>query len=224
MESTLKVYEKYAEWPIGRVLGFTTIYEINELLTGEAYLFREDAQNYMATKTVQIPTVTANLIKFNMEAELLSTALFSQHKIFTGLRCKKLCDRFSFQFIVLEAFIHFIRYVVIQRLMKPRRVVEIEVGVNSFLQFLHCFIAFKVNVLVLETSPKTLNSDVIQSPLFSIHADLDVVIDKNFYKNIRCKLASLVCVENCRTAVFFDCFPQKICILQRIHRIEYTPA
>lgn len=71
MESTLKVYEKYAEWPIGRVLGFTTIYEINELLTGEAYLFREDAQNYMATKTVQIPTVTANLIKFNMEAELL---------------------------------------------------------------------------------------------------------------------------------------------------------
>ena len=27
----------------------------------------------------------------------------------------------------------------------------------------------------LETSPKTLNSDVIQSPLFSVHADLDVV-------------------------------------------------
>ena len=50
---------------------------------------------------------------------LLSTALFSQHKIFTGLRCKKLCSPFSFQFIVLEAFIHFIRYIVIQRLMKP---------------------------------------------------------------------------------------------------------
>ena len=56
-----------------------------------------------------------------------------------------------------------------------------------------------LSVLVLETSPKTLNSDVIQSPLFSVHADLDVVIDKNFYKNIRCKLASLVCVEDCRT-------------------------
>ena len=131
--------------------------------------------------------------------------------MFTGLRCKKLCSPFSFQFIVLEAFIHFIRYVVIQRVMKSRRVVEVEAGINAGFQVFHCFIAFKVDVLVLETSPKTLNSDVIQSPLFSVHADLDVVIDKNFYKNIRCKLASLVCVEDCRTAVFFDCFPQKIC-------------
>ena len=68
-----------------------------------------------------------------------------------------------------------------------------------------------LSVLVLEISPKTLNSDVIQSPLFSVHADLDVVIDKNFYKNIRCKLASLVCVKDGRTSIFFDCFPQKIC-------------
>ena len=103
--------------------------------------------------------------------------------------------------------------------MKACLVVEIEVGVDSFLQFLHCFIAFKVDVLVLETSPKTLNSDVIQSPLFSVHADLDVVIDKNFYKNIRCKLASLVCVKDCRTAVFFDCFPQKICTDEKCSRL-----
>ena len=39
-----------------------------------------------------------------------------------------------FQFIVLEAFIHFIRYIVIQRLMKPRRVVEVEVGINAGLR------------------------------------------------------------------------------------------
>ena len=38
---------------------------------------------------------------------------------FSGLRCKNLCSPFPFQFIVLEAFIHFIRYIVIQRLMKP---------------------------------------------------------------------------------------------------------
>ena len=87
--------------------------------------------------------------------------------------------------------------------MKPRRVVEVEVGIYAGFQVFHCLIAFKIDVLVLETSPKTLNSDVIQSPLFSVHADLNVVIDKNFYKNIRCKLASLVCVEDCRTAVFF---------------------
>ena len=108
--------------------------------------------------------------------------------------------------------------------MKSRRVVEVEVGINAGLQVFHCFVAFKVDVLVLETSPQTLNSDVVQSPVFSVHADLNVVINKNFDKDIRCKLASLVCVEDCRTAVFFDCFPQKICILQRVHRIEYTPA
>ena len=71
MDSTLKIYEKFADWPIGRVLGFTTIYETNELLIGEVYLFRENAKDYMATKTIQIPTVTAYYIKFNMEAELL---------------------------------------------------------------------------------------------------------------------------------------------------------
>ena len=113
---------------------------------------------------------------------------------------------------------------VIQRVMKSRRVVEVEAGINTDFQVFHCFIAFKVDVLVLETSQKTLNSDVIQSPLFSVHADLDVVIDKNFYKNIRCKLASLVCVKDGRTSIFFDCFPQKICILQCIHRVEYAPA
>ena len=41
MDSTLKIYEKFADWPIGRVLGFTTIYETNELLIGEVYLFRD---------------------------------------------------------------------------------------------------------------------------------------------------------------------------------------
>lgn len=100
----------------------------------------------------------------------------------------------SFPVHLLEAFIHFIRYVVIQRLMKPRRIVEAEVGIYTGLQVFHCFVAFKVDVLVLETSPKMLNSDVVQSPVFSVHADLDVVIDKNFDEYIRCKLASLVCV------------------------------
>ena len=106
--------------------------------------------------------------------------------------------------------------------MKPRRVVEVEVGIYAGLQVFHCFVAFKVDVLVFEASPKTLNPDVVQRPVFSVHADLDVEIDKNFDEYIRCKLASLVCVENCRTAVFFDCFPQKICILQSVHRVEHA--
>ena len=35
MDSTLKIYEKLKNRTIGRVLGFTTIYETNELLIGE---------------------------------------------------------------------------------------------------------------------------------------------------------------------------------------------
>ena len=98
--------------------------------------------------------------------------------------------------------------------MNPRRVVEVEAGIYAGLQLFHCLIAFKVDVLVLETSPKTLNSDVIQGPLFSGHADLDVVIDKNFDKDIRCKLASLVCVEDCRTAVFFAGNPKQFALMR----------
>ena len=108
--------------------------------------------------------------------------------------------------------------------MKPCCVVEVEVGINAGLQVFHCLIAFKIDVLVLEASPKTLNSDVVQSPVFSVHADLDVVIDKNFNEHIRCKLASLVCVEGCRTAVFFDCFSKQVCVLQRVHRVEHAPG
>lgn len=73
---------------------------------------------------------------------------------------------FFFQFIVLEAFIHLIRYVVVQQLMKGDLAVELEPGVDSFLQFLHCFTGFKTDVLVPEASPQTFNSDVIQSPSF----------------------------------------------------------
>ena len=108
--------------------------------------------------------------------------------------------------------------------MKPRRVVEVEVGIYAGLQVFHCFVAFKIDVLVLEASPKTLNSDVVQSPVFSVHIDLDVVINKNFYKNIRCKLTSLVCVEDCRTTVFFDCFSKQVCVLQSVHRVEHAPG
>ena len=83
MDSTLKIYEKFADWPIGRVLGFTTIYETNELLIGEVYLFRENAKDYMATKTIKIPIVTAKITNFNMQAELLRYInSFYKHDIF----------------------------------------------------------------------------------------------------------------------------------------------
>ena len=51
-------------------------------------------------------------------------------------------------------------------LMKGGLVVELEPGVDSFLQFLHCFTGFKADVLVPEASPQTFNSDVIQNPVF----------------------------------------------------------
>ena len=101
---------------------------------------------------------------------------------------------------------------------------EIGIGIYAGFQVLHCFVVFNVDVLVLEAPPKTLNPDEGLSPVFPVHADLDVVIDKNFDEYIRCKLASMVCVEDCRTAVFLDCFFQKVCVLQGIHRIECSPA
>ena len=40
----------------------------------------------------------------------------------------------------------------------------------------------------------------------------------------RCKLASLICVEDCRAAVFFDCFPEQVCVLQCIHCVKHAPG
>ena len=62
--------------------------------------------------------------------------------------------------------------------MKPGCVVEVKAVIYAGLQVFHCFIASKVDILKLETFPKMLNSDGIQSPVFFVHADLDVVIDK----------------------------------------------
>jgi len=61
-----------------------------------------------------------------------------------------------------------------------RRVVEIEIGIYAGLQVLHCFIAFKVDVLVLEAPPKTLNPDEGLSPVFPVHADFNIVVFKHF--------------------------------------------
>lgn len=72
------------------------------------------------------------------------------------------------------------------------RVVEVEVGVDSFLQLLHVLVAFEVDVLVLEASSETLNPDVVQGPVLSVHADLDVIVFKNFYEHVRCNLTPLI--------------------------------
>ena len=84
--------------------------------------------------------------------------------------------------------------------MKPVCVVEVEVGIYAGFQVFHCFIAFKV-VLALETSPKTLNYDVVQSPLFFVHADLDVV----FFPCVN-RLVFLSAVSTLNLLHFLCCF------------------
>src|SRR5574344_158320 len=112
---------------------------------------------------------------------------------------------------------------VIQALMKSCLVVVVEVGVYSCLQLSHCFIAFKVDILVLEAPPQTLDSYIVQSTVPAVHADFYVVVFQYFLEDLRRKLDSLISVENCRTAELVDCLLQKPCILAGVHCIEQLP-
>lgn len=85
-------------------------------------------------------------------------------------------------------------------------------------------VAFEVDVLVFEPSPETLNPAVAQSPALSVHANLNAIVFKNLYENIRCELASLLRIEDCKTAIFLDCLTQNVRIQKRVHRVEHMPA
>ena len=108
--------------------------------------------------------------------------------------------------------------------MKARRVVKVEVVFYSRLQLLHRIVAFQVDILVLEALPQTLDTNIVQCSLFSVHADFDVVLFQHVDKTIRRKLAFLTRIEDRRAAICFDRFFQKVRVLQRVHRIEYPPA
>ena len=88
--------------------------------------------------------------------------------------------------------------------MKPSTVVEVEIGTYTRFQLPHGLVALQVDVLVLEAPPQTLHPDVVQGPLLSIHAHLNVMVSKHILEHFRGELDPLIRVEYGRTAVLLD--------------------
>lgn len=65
-----KIFGKDEVFPIGRVLGFSSIYEMDECIFGEMFLFRENKPEYMRKNRIKIPYYIARLIHFDMQSEL----------------------------------------------------------------------------------------------------------------------------------------------------------
>src|ERR1035437_6919069 len=81
------------------------------------------------------------------------------------------------------------------------------------------FICLKVDPLVLQGPPETLDEDVVFEAPLAVHADLDVPCLENRGESFTGKLASLVGIEDLGCTVlaesFFKCLNAKPCI-QRV--------
>ena len=108
--------------------------------------------------------------------------------------------------------------------MKALRVVILEVGVDSCFKVLHRFIAFKVDVFILEASPQTLYPYIVQRTVTTVHTDFNSVFKQHVDEHVGSELASLIGIEYRRAAVFFYRLPQNIRVLSGIHRVEQAPA
>ena len=72
--------------------------------------------------------------------------------------------------------INFIRGPIIQRRMKPFGVVKLEVSLQVTPRIENRRILMKVNFLVFDTAPETLNENVVEGPATAVHADSDIFV------------------------------------------------
>lgn len=85
---------------------------------------------------------------------------------------------------------------VLQALMWAVVVIELEIVIQTSLEFPHRGILFQVEIFVLHTAPEALNEDVVEGPPVSVHADVDA---SGFQAagEIRCrKLHALIRIED----------------------------
>ena len=85
--------------------------------------------------------------------------------------------------------------------MGPFRVVEVEVVAESVIELLTGFVEIEVDVFILDRPPQSLNEDVVEAPAPPIHADFDVVLQKNCGEGFAGELSALVSVEDLRFAM-----------------------
>src|SRR5215471_19108174 len=79
-------------------------------------------------------------------------------------------------------------------------IVEIEPSTNASLGFGDCRISVKVDLLVFEAAPQSLDKDVVHAPAFAVHADHDAMPLQRAGKLVAGELAALIGIEDLRPA------------------------
>ncbi len=86
--------------------------------------------------------------------------------------------------------------------MGPYRIVEAQITVNANAGIPGCFVFVNINILVLDTTPKPFDKDVVVSPSPVVHADSGTGIEEDLRVFRAGEVASLVAVHDFGNCIF----------------------
>ncbi len=78
--------------------------------------------------------------------------------------------------------------------MRPLRIVEAQITVNANAGISGCLVLVEIDILVLNTTPKPFDKDVVVCPSSVVHADSGTGIEEDLRVFRACEVASLVAV------------------------------
>ena len=105
-----------------------------------------------------------------------------------------------------------------------RGVVFAEERAQTLVKFGHRFVTTDIDVVILHCAPQPFNHDVVQSPSFAIHADLDLMRFEHASEVFTRELAALVGVEDLRSTFGLQSLFQALHAEGIVHAVAQLPA
>ncbi len=91
--------------------------------------------------------------------------------------------------------VHLIRRLAVKRLMRSGLVVEYRIALHTLVGRTDGAIGVQIHLLVFDAFPETFHEHVVSPATFSVHADLDAVLDQQAREFLASKLAPFVGIE-----------------------------
>src|SRR5262245_44875529 len=87
---------------------------------------------------------------------------------------------------------------VVERLMKPLAVVEVEIFAQALDRLGDAFVVVQIDLFVFDAAPQSLDEDVVQCSTASIHTDRDLSLYENTGESAARGLNTLIRIEDFR--------------------------
>ena len=94
------------------------------------------------------------------------------------------------------------RGLIVERLMKPLAIVEVEVVAQTCDRLGHAFVIVPVNFFVFDAAPEPLDEDIVQGSTAAIHTDCNLPFFENARERIAGEVHALIRIENLRRRLF----------------------